>query len=182
MSTNAVIALGSIVTGLGATAAAVVAAAALRAQQRSQQRQHDLENLRWLTDQYAGLRESRRRAAAGFLDDSPDEEAVWQVLNYWERCAHLVRERFLTEEAFTKRISGFAVVGWWIAAEAMIRAVRERMGAELVADFEWLCDRMRTPELDSDGVWLESFLRFEAGRPILDAEARADPQGSDASN
>ena len=64
----------------------------------------------------------------------------------------------------------------------MIQAARTRLGADLLADFEWLSDRMRSNELEPDGDWVEGLLRYEAGLAILADEARADPQGSDASN
>jgi len=182
MSTNAVIALAGVLTGLGATSAAVVAAYALRAQQRSLQRQHDLENMRWLTDQYAGLLDQRRRAARSLLNGPPDEDALWQVINFYARCGNLIRQGFITEEAFTGRVGEFAVLGWWYSTEAMIQAARTRLGADLLADFEWLSDRMRSNELEPDGDWVEGLLRYEAGLAIRADEARADPQGSDASN
>src|SRR5438128_792945 len=120
------VALASLLAGLGAAAAAIVAAYALRSQQRAQQRQHDLENLRWITAQWDALRGLRRRAAEDYLDGGVDEEALRDVLNFFESCGYLVREEFITAKTFDQ-IAKLAVFGWWYGAETFIRDVRVRL-------------------------------------------------------
>ena len=172
MSGTSLIALASVLTGLGATAAAVVAAYALRAQQRGQQRQHDLENLRWLTDQYAGLRGMRHRAANGLLEGTADHYALREVLNFHENCSFMVREGFITENTFARSFGQLALLGWWYSAETFIRDVRASTGAASVFEhFEWLKDRMQIEPFDPSGRRVNDFLRREADVPILQPEA-----------
>ncbi len=175
VDSNVMVALASLLAGLGAAAAAIVAAYALRSQQRGQQRQHDLENLRWITDQWTKLRPLRRRAAQSYLAGGRDEDALREVLNFLETCGYLVHERFISERSFDL-IGKMLIFGWWYSAEAYIREIRERLFApSLFAEFEWLKDRL-TPEFpDPDRESVDSFLHREAARPNVESE---DPRAS----
>ena len=167
MSSDTLIALASVLTGIGALAAAVVAAYALRAQERSQQRQHDLENLRWLTNEYAGLREMRQRAAATLLDGKLGEYALREVLNFFESCGFMVREGFITAYTFSETIGQIPVPGWWHASESVIHTARERVSPSVFIHFEWLKEQMASEPLESEPEWVNDFLRREATLPIL---------------
>ena len=168
MSSNYLIALASLLTGLGATAAAVVAAYALRAQQRVQQRQNDLENLRWLTSQYAALLPTRRRAAKSFLAGSPDEHAWREVLNFLETSGYMVREGFISVRAFSETLGQVPVGGWWYASTELIRSARERVSPHVFEHFEWLKDEVgRQWDFEPDEAWIDDFLRREAALTVL---------------
>jgi hypothetical protein len=172
VDSNTVVALASLLAALGATSAAIVAAYALRSQQRAQQRQNDLENLRWITDQYAALRPLRRRAAEGFLDGTVDEDALRDVLNFFETGGYLVREGFITEKTFDQ-VGKLTVLGWWYATESFIRDVRRRVGDDGVfEEFEWLKDRLRVQVFEPSRAWVDGFLRREAARPAIDSQAK----------
>lgn len=170
MDSNTLIALASLLTALGAGGAAIVAAYALRAQQRGQQRQHDLENIRWITDQYASLRPLRRRAAECYLDGRVDEDALRDVLNFFEACGYLVRERFVTDKTFDQ-LGKLSVLGWWYSAEGFICNARSRTrDPGVFTEFEWLKDRLRVEVFEPDRGWVDAFLRREAARPAVGAE------------
>lgn len=178
MSTNGLIALASLLTGLGATSAAVVAAYALRSQQRSQQRQHDLENLRWLSNEYAALRELRQRAAAGLLDGKRDDYALREVLNFFESCGFMVREGYITAYTFSETIGAVPVPGWWYAAESVIGMGRERVSPTVFEHYEWLKDQLAGGNGAPDSGWVKDFLRREATLSIFDVEP--EPEASSA--
>lgn len=162
MDDNWLILLATVLTGLGATAAAIVAAYALRAQQRGQQRQHDVDNLRWIIEQWRALRLPRQRAAKGLLFDQPDREALRDVLNFWELCGYLVRQGFLTEKAFDM-IGAHWVLGWWCAAQKEVGAARLRYAdPELFVEFEGLKNRLQLEVVELDAESVQSFLRTEA--------------------
>ena len=171
MSSNSLIALASLLTGLGATAAAVVAAYALRAQQHAQQRQHDLENLHWLSGRYDALRSLRRRAAKSLLDGPHDEYALREVLNFWESCAFLVREELITVRTLFETIGQVSVPGWWYASGDVIRSLRERVSPSVFEHFEWLKDEIGTGGIDPSKAWIDDFLRREANLPVLGPDA-----------
>src|SRR3974390_863734 len=138
VDSNTLIALASLLTGLGAAAAAIVAAYALRSQQRSQQRQHDLDNLRWITEQYDALRPLRRRAAEGLLAGREDTDTLRDVLNFFELCGYLIRERFMIQQTFDM-VGALSALGWWYASESFIANARSRVGGPGVySEFEWL--------------------------------------------
>jgi hypothetical protein len=171
VSSNSLIALASVLTGLGATAAAVVAAYALRAQQRGQQRQHDLENLRWLTSQYAELREMRQRAARSLLDGELDEYAIREVLNFFESCGFMVRENFITVRTFGETIGLVPTTAWWLASESVVREVRARVGPGIYEHFEWLKAELDTEGLNPSEEWIDAFVRREATLPTFAEES-----------
>ena len=86
MDSTLLIALASLLSGLGAATAAIIAAWTLRSQQAAQRRQHDLDNLRWITDGYERLRATRRRAAESLLDGAPPVVTLREVLNFLGTC------------------------------------------------------------------------------------------------
>jgi hypothetical protein len=172
VTSSSLIALASVLTALGATAAAVVAAYALRAQQRGQQRQHDLENLRWIIGEWARLGDMRRRAASGLLAGTEDLYALREVLNFHENCSFIVREGFITESTFTATVGGLALIGWWHSAESFIENVRASTGnAHVFEHLEWLKDRLETEPFDPNGRRLQEFLRRESDTPLVGAVA-----------
>lgn len=171
MSSNYLIALASLLTGLGATAAAVVAAYALRSQQRVQQRQNDLENLRFLTSQYAGLLPMRRRAAQAFLAGKPDEHALREILNFLETSGYMVREGFISVRAFSETLGQVPVAGWWYASLDLITSARERVSPHVFEHFEWLKDQIgEVWGSQPDEAWVADFIRREAALSILSAD------------
>ena len=170
MSSSVLIALASLLTALGAAGAAIVAAYALRSQQRGEQRQHDLENHRWITDQFRGLAEMRRRAALSLLEGDVDEFALREILNFFESAAYLVRERFISERTYAQ-IGRVAAVGWWHASEPAVLEARAHVGPDLFDHFEWLKDRMQADGFVANDAFVEGYLRREAGLPILQNDA-----------
>lgn len=147
----------------------------MRAQQRVQQRQNDLENLRWITSQYSGLLETRRRAAQSFLDGKPDEHALREILNFLESSGFMVREGFITARTFAETLGLVPVVGWWYASEDLILSARERVSSHVFEHFEWLRDEIASawPGFEPTEAWIDDFVRREAALSFLSG---AEPQ------
>jgi hypothetical protein len=161
MDTNSFIALASLLSGLGAATAAIVAAYALRTQQSGQRRQHDLENMRWISEQWDALREQRRAAARSLLNDKPDFASLRDVLNFLDTCGYLVRERIVSEKSLGHSMGLLGIRGWFHTSEAFIREQRSLAAGALFWDeLEWLAGHLEhsTP----DGPWLEHFLERQA--------------------
>lgn len=162
MDTNLLIAIASLVSSFGVGLAAIVAVITLREQRSAQRRQTDLENLRWLSDQWNGLRPVREAAARSLIDGRPSLTQIRQVLNFLETAGFLVRRRIIEDETLSRGVGEIPVRGWCHWTADFVRQQRETMGgARFWEELEWL-DRYLEPRLH-DGPWLEAFLKREAG-------------------
>ena len=68
MDVNLLIAIATLVSSLGVAAAAIVAVFTLREQRTAQRSQTDLENLRWLAQEWITLRSTREAAAFSLIN------------------------------------------------------------------------------------------------------------------
>lgn len=164
MDSTLIIALASLLSGLGAATAAVVAAYALRAQQRGQRRQHDLENMRWLMDEWNALRPERRKAAQSLLDGKPDDDSLRTLLNFLELCGYLVHQEFITPTSFGMSVGEMAVRGWWHSSQGFVDDYKRRIGGvHFWTEVAWLNDQFKAGF--PDGTWLDTFLHRQASLP-----------------
>jgi hypothetical protein len=163
MDANLIIALASLLSGLGAATAAVLAAYALRAQQHGQRKQHDLDNMRWLAEEWLAIRPHRRAAAQSLLDGKPDWDSLREVFNFLETCGYLVHEDLIRVRTLDMSVGEIAVRGWWHWSKTFIQEIKANMGgAKFWDEAEWLQQRLEP--LLPDGAWLENFLEREASQ------------------
>ena len=182
MDSTLLLALATLLSGLGAATAAIIAAWALRSQQAAQRRQHDLDNLRWITDGYDRLREARRKAAASLIDGTPQVETLRDVLNFLETWGYLVHEQFITEKSFAL-VGSMTVAAWWLASREFVHDVRRSVGSPGVwVELEWLAERVLNSGFNLDPGYLTGFLQREAERVVLADSDAVDPasEGSPA--
>lgn len=174
MDSTLLVALASLLAGLGAATAAIVAAWALRSERAAQRRQHDLDNLRWITDGFNRLRAERRVAAASLLDGSPKVETLRDVLNFLEACAYLVHERYITEKSFAM-VGSMSVAAWWLASKDFVREIRISVNSPGVwIELEWLAESVVGPSFNLDPGYIKGFLQREAGRLVLSDDDGVD--------
>lgn len=167
MDSTLLIALASLLSGLGAATAAIIAAWTLRAERIARRRQHDLDNLRWITDGYDRLRSQRRRAAESLLDGSPQVETLRDVLNFLETCGYLVHEDFISEKSFAL-VGSMSVAAWWLATRDFVQEVRRSVGSPTVwVELEWLADRVLATSFNPDPGYVKGFLQREGERLAL---------------
>jgi hypothetical protein len=165
MNSTLLLALASLLSGLGAATAAIIAAWTLRAERAARRRQHDLDNLRWITDGYDRLRTARRRAAESILDGAPNVESVRDVLNFLETCGYLVHEDFISEKSFAL-VGSMSVAAWWLATREFVLEVRRTIGSPGVwVEFEWLAERVLAGAYTNlDPGYVGGFLQREGER------------------
>lgn len=174
MDSTLLLALATLLSGLGAATAAVIAAWALRSQQAAQRRQHDLENIRWIAEGYDRLRDARRIAAASILDGEPRVETLREVLNFLETWGYLVHEQFITEKSFAL-VGSMSVAAWWLASRDFVREVRVNVGSPGVwIELEWLAERMLAAAFNPDPGYLKGFLERESERIVVSESKTAD--------
>lgn len=167
MDSTLLIALASLLAGLGAASAAIIAAWTLRAERAARRRQHDLDNLRWITDGYDRLRADRRRAAESILDGTPSVEALRDVLNFLETCGYLVHEDFISEKSFAL-VGSMSVAAWWLATREFVMEVRQSVGSPGVwVELEWLAERVLANSFSPDAGFIKGFLQRESHRVVL---------------
>jgi hypothetical protein len=151
------------VSALGAVAAALVAVFTLRAQQRMQIQQHNLDNYWRITDGWWALRSDRAIAARSLLAGTPSHNHVVLVLNYLERMSHLARTGEISVELVRHGLGVTAAV-YWSAAHDLIRHWRVELGNDgAYEDLEWL-----QPQL---GALSEDFVRSFLERQASDRPA-----------
>ena len=167
MDSTLLIALASLLSGLGAATAAIIAAWTLRAERTARRRQHDLDNLRWITDGYSRLRAERRVAAASLLDGAPRVETLREVLNFLEMCGYLVHEDFISEKSFAL-VGSMSVAAWWLATREFVMEVRQTVLSPGVwVELEWLAGRVLGSTFNPETGYLKGFLQREAERVVL---------------
>lgn len=167
MDSTLLIALASLLSGLGAATAAIIAAWTLRAERVAKRRQHDLDNLRWITDGYNRLRPERRRAAQSLLDGTPQVETLRDVLNFLETCGYLVHEDFISQKSFAL-VGAMSVAAWWLACREFVVDVRHSVGSPGVwIELEWLAERVLESSFNPDPGYIKGFLQREAERVLL---------------
>ena len=159
---NLLIAIASLVSSLGVAAAAIVAVFTLREQRTAQRRQTDLENLRWLAQEWNTLRPTRAAAALSLINGTPSLSHIREVLNFLETVGYLVRRHLIEDETLGRAVGEIPIRGWRHWTADFVRAQREQLqGATFWLDVEWL-DRHLEPQLP-DGPWLKVFLQRESG-------------------
>ena len=174
MDSTLLIALASLLSGLGAATAAIIAAWTLRSERAAQRRQHDLDNIRWITDGYNRLRPDRRRAAESLLDGTPSLESLRDVLNFLEACGYLVHEDFISEKSFAL-VGTMSVAAWWLATQEFVREVRQSLGSPGVwEELEWLAGRVLGNSFNPDAGYVKGFLQRESHRVALPDGAGVD--------
>ena len=99
----------------------------LRAQQRMQIQQHNLDNYWRITDGWWALRADRAVAARSLLDGTPSHNHVILVLNYLECMSHLARTGEISVE-LVKHGLGVTAVAYWMAAHDLIVQWRVELG------------------------------------------------------
>ena len=162
MDVNLLIAIASLVSSLGVAAAAIVAAFTLREQRTAQRRQMDLENLRWLAQEWNALRSTREAAALSLINGKPSLSQIREVLNFLETVGYLVRRHLIEDETLGRAVGEIPVRGWRHWTADFIRQQREQLqGATFWLDIEWL-DQHLAAQLP-DGPWLNVFLQRESG-------------------
>ena len=163
MDSTLLIALASLLSGLGAATAAIIAAWTLRAERAARRRQHDLDNLRWITEGYDKLRADRRRAAESILDGRPQTETLRDVLNFLETCGYLVHEKFISEKSF-ELVGSMSVAAWWLASRDFVFEARRSVGPAAYVELEWLAERVLGNAFNPPPGYLNGFLQREAQR------------------
>ena len=177
MDSTLLIALASLLSGLGAATAAIIAAWTLRSQQAAQRRQHDLDNIRWIADGYDRLRDARRVAAESLLDGTPKAETLRDVLNFLETCGYLVHEQFISEKSF-ELVGSMSVAAWWLASREFVIEARQRVGSPgAYVELEWLAERVLGSSFNPAPGYVKGFLERESERVAL-----SDPKATDAAS
>ena len=177
MDSTLLIALASLLSGLGAATAAIIAAWTLRSERAAQRRQHDLDNLRWITDGYSRLRAERRRAAESLTDGRPQVEMLRDVLNFLETCAYLVHEDFISEKSFAL-VGSMSVAAWWLVSRDFVIEARRTVGSPgAYVELEWLAERVLASSFKPAPGYVKGFLERESERVVL-----YDPKSGDAAS
>lgn len=160
MDVNLLIAIASLVSGVGVATAAIVAVYTLRSQQAATRRQTELENSRWLYREWNDLRQERRAAARSLMAGKASFRHIREVLNFFETSGWLVRRHLIELETLDYFVGAIVVRGWWHWCEPFVRERRAWTKARIWGQVEWLQGQLESSH--PDGPWLEKFLESEA--------------------
>jgi hypothetical protein len=155
----------------GAIIVAAITAAILAWQVR---RTLEWEGLRYLDEKWDRLRETRRAAAQAIIDDCPSNQAVDEMLDFYELVAEFVDDKTIqlakASDAFFWYLWNFRA-----AADEYVEWVRTKEGEESWSSIDGVRDRMASrfeePQVpDSEAV--KEFLRDETGASRDQAQFR----------